>query len=220
MNKSLVFALAALVVVIIGVWYGLSMRQDTDDIAVVPVPSATTTPAVVNTTNVYRDPVLGFSITFPTLLSSTTNDALYRVEALTSNMATGSMATIPGVKFTIPRVMTLGTNLSDDTHISVEHLGNAVTCDALAFMDAPKIELQTIREGTLTYSFASSSEAAAGNRYEEFVYAVASSSPCIAVRYFIHYGAIENYDASTTDAFNRTKLFNDFDTIRRSLTLK
>jgi hypothetical protein len=210
MNKSFVFMLVGLTVVMGGVWYW-SMYQSDD---VVPVPTATQPTTEVPATGVYKDAVLGFSITLPTALSSTTNDALYRVETSYTYTAMGPGKSISGVTFTIPRVMTVGTNLGTDSYLSVEHLEKGKICDAAAFLDA---ESQTIREGTRAYSFASSSEAAAGNRYEEYVYALPASNPCIAVRYFVHYGAIQNYDASTTKEFNRTKLFADFDAIRKTL---
>jgi len=214
MNKSLIFAFVALIVVAGGVWYWLT--RVSDDVVPTPITTQPTT-EVPTATRVYKDAVVGFSITFPTALSSTTNDALYRVDDLYTYTGMGPGKSIPGVKFTIPRVMTTGTNLSPDSYVSAEHLVKGQTCDAKAFIGVSNVKSQTIHEGTLTYSFASSSEAAAGNRYEEYVYALSTSNPCLAIRYFVHYGAIENYDASTTKAFNRTKLFADFDAIRRTL---
>ncbi len=216
MNKSFVFLFVALIVVGVGVWYW-STRQSSD---VVTVPITTQPSTEVPATRVYKDATLGYSITFPTALSSTTNDALYRVETLYTYTGMRPGTSIPGVKFTIPRAMTTGTNLSPDSYLSVEHLVKGQACDAVAFIGIPNVKSQTIREGTLTYSFASSSGAAAGNRYEESVFALPNTSPCIAVRYFVHYGAIENYDASTTKAFNQVRLFADFDTIRKSLVVK
>jgi hypothetical protein len=215
MNKSLIFMFVAVVVIVAGVWYW-STRQS-DDVAVqLPTPQPS---GEVSATRVYKDDVIGFSITFPIALSSTTNDSLYRVETLSEYADKGPDALIAGVKFTIPRVVTTGTNLSADSYLSVEHLAKGQSCDAIAFIGVSNVKSQTIREGVSTYSFASTSEAAAGNRYEEYVYALSGSNPCIAVRYLVHYGAIENYDASTTKAFNRAKLFADFDAIRRTLTI-
>lgn len=213
MNKSFAFFSVALIVIVAGVWYW-STHQGSDVATQTPVTQPTTE---VPATRVYKDDTLGFSITFPTALSSTTNDALYRIETLYTYTGMGPGTSIPGVKFTIPRTMTTGTNLSTDSYLSVEHLVKGQACDAVAFIGIPNVKSQTIREGTLTYSFASSSGAAAGNRYEESVFALPNTSPCIAVRYFVHYGAIENYDASSTKAFNRKKLFTDFDAIRRTL---
>ena len=70
-----------------------------------------------------------------------------------------------------------------------------------------------------TYSAASSTGAAAGNRYEESVYAIAGSNPCTAVRYYIHYAAIENFEPGVVREFDRATLLAAFDTIRASLLL-
>ena len=61
--------------------------------------------------------------------------------------------------------------------------------------------------------------AGAGNRYFETVYAISGSSPCFAVRYFIHYSVIENYPAGTVQQFNEPALVSQFDSIRRTLTI-
>lgn len=216
MHKSLIFKIAVFVVIVAVVWY-LSIWQSVDVVLQAPVPQdATEVPAQY----VYKDDVFGFSLVFPTALSSTTNDALYRVEPSYVYSAKGPNKSIPGVQFIIPRAMTIGTNLSTDSYLSVEQLAKGQVCDAVAFMGVPNVQSYTIREGTVTYSFASSTGAAAGNRYEEYIYAVPDSNPCTAVRYFVHYGAIENYDSSTINAFNRAKLFADFDAIRKTLIIK
>lgn len=205
--------IGALIIVVAGSYYWFS-RQSDDVFVELPVEQPTTAvPA-----NVYKDDALGFSITLPTVLASTTNDTLYSVEAPYAYTAMGPDKSIAGVKFTIPRAMTAGTNLSSDSYISVEHLEEGEVCDASAFMSVPGVASRIIREGSDTYSFASSSDAGAGNRYEEYVYAFPDTNPCLAVRYFVHYGAIENYESDIT-AFNRTKLFADFDSIRKTLVI-
>ena len=42
---------------------------------------------------------------------------------------------------------------------------------------------------------------------------------CMAVRYFVHYGAIGNYPEGEVREFDRAALFAQFDRIRRTLTL-
>src|SRR3989344_5277443 len=136
---------------------------------------------------------------------------------------------IAGVKFTIPETMATGTNLSSfDTGISVEWLPRAQTCtgDIYVLEDVKPYE---ITEGAVEYSVATTSSAGAGNFYEEQVYALVSSSPCTAVRYFIHSSNIGNYlpaeasaqagDPGTIRAFDRSALLRAFDAIRRSLIL-
>ncbi|MCA9730335.1 MAG: hypothetical protein KC729_21825, partial [Candidatus Eisenbacteria bacterium] len=70
----------------------------------------------------------------------------------------------------------------------------------------------------VSYSVASRREAAAGNRYEETVYAIRGTRPCVAVRTLIHYGVIENYPPET-HAFDREALGATLDRMRKSLVL-
>ena len=123
-----------------------------------------------------------------------------------------------GVKFTIPTVQTDGSNLSADTGISIETLPLS-SCSAAAFL--PKIlnrkELLITDKG-VDYVMATSTDAAAGNRYEEFVYALRGSNPCIAIRYFIHFGNIQNYDSEMRE-FDLDELLQEFDQIRQSLVM-
>lgn len=215
MNKTILLSAVVLVLLLLGSW--LWFGRQTDDIALVTPTTKPTTE--VATTRVYRDKAVGFSITLPTALSSTTSDTLYSVDESYKYTALGEGKSIPGVKFTIPQLMNAGTNLSDDTYISVERLEKGQVCEATTFLSDLKLKSQTITDGKFSYSFASSSEAAAGNRYEEYVYALPDSDSCLAVRYFIHYGAIENYDQAKIKAFNRVKLFADFDSISKSLVV-
>jgi len=125
---------------------------------------------------------------------------------------------IPGIKFTIPGAMATGTNLSSDTGLSVESLPRAQICTGDIFIldDVPAIDLT---ENGVVYSIATTSGAAAGNRYEERVYAFKNSSPCTAVRYFIHSTNIGNYATGTVREFNENALIRVFDEIRTSLKL-
>ncbi len=215
MNKSLIVSFVVLIMIVAGVWYW-SVGQVAP---VTPTPVVVKPGTVVEPTRTYQDSTLNFKLTFPTALSSTTDDTRYRVETVYEYTGMGPNEAIPGVKFTIPRVMTTGTNLSADTYLSVEHLPKGAACDALAFLGERGVAAQVVREGTRSFSFASSTEAAAGNRYEEYVYALSGSDPCIAVRYFVHYGAIENYGTSTVTAFDHAKLVAEFDTIRKTLVV-
>jgi hypothetical protein len=55
--------------------------------------------------------------------------------------------------------------------------------------------------------------------YEQYAYALIGSSPCLAVRYFIHPGEMGAYDASV-HAFDRPALLSQFDRIRKSLVIE
>ena len=126
---------------------------------------------------------------------------------------------IHGVKFTIPLSMATGTNLSSDTGISIEQLPRAKNCTADIYIPA-NVKPQPWSEGTVQYSMASTSGAAAGNLYEEDVYALSESHPCTAVRYFIHSSNIGNYTPGTVREFDHAALLTALDAIRRSIVLK
>lgn len=132
----------------------------------------------------------------------------------------GPGKTIFGEKATIPASLAQGINLGSDSYASVEELPNAQSCTADQFLDLGNgATLKSVTDGDFTYSFASTTGAGAGNRYEEWVYAIPGSNPCTAVRYFIHYSVLENYPAGTVTAFNESALLSDFDGIRHSLVL-
>lgn len=124
---------------------------------------------------------------------------------------------IQGVKFTIPGTMATGTNLSADSGISVEWLPRAQNCTADIYLRA-NVRAEALTDAGMTYSVASSTEAAAGNRYEEIVYAYPTSEPCTAVRYFIHSTNIGNYEPGAVREFDRDALLREFDQIRRSIS--
>ena len=126
---------------------------------------------------------------------------------------------IPGVKFTIPLGMATGTNLSSfDTGVSVESLPRAQRCTGDIYI-LENVRANELVENGTTYSLATTSGAGAGNLYEEHVYALADSSPCTAIRYFIHSTNIGNYEPGAVREFDRDVLLRAFDEIRRSLLL-
>ena len=120
------------------------------------------------------------------------------------------------VKFTIPKIYTDGNNLSQDSYISIESISDYKSCDASLFL-ANSIHKNLFDNG-IDYSYAFQSDAAAGNRYEESVYAFPKNNKCFAVRYFIHYGAIENYNEVKVKSFNKENLIKEFDLIRDSFS--
>lgn len=125
---------------------------------------------------------------------------------------------IAGVSFTIPTSRVEGTNLSADTYLSVESLPRAKRCTGDIYIPA-NVKATSLLVGSTTYSVATSTGAAAGNIYEEHVYAVEGSKPCTAVRYLVHSTNIANYDPGTVSEFDRPALLNAFDAIRDSLVL-
>ncbi|MCX6737925.1 MAG: MliC family protein [Candidatus Parcubacteria bacterium] len=158
---------------------------------------------------IYLDGTIGFSIRYPV---DYLIDTSYKYQAL------GPGKDISGVKFTIPSSLATGTNLSSfDTGISIETIPAVQNCNASRFLDG-STNIQIITDNDIEYSFASVTQGAAGNIYEEEVWAVPGTNPCIAVRYFIHSGNIGNYPEGAVSEFNRANLINQFDKIRRSLT--
>ncbi len=189
-----------------GVWYfGLFERLINKTSS--PTVQNTDVPAIVQ--QFYTSENLGVALSYP---SNYTVNGSYAYDQF------GQEKLIHGVSFTVPASMTTGTNLSGDTKISIEQLPRAVRCTGDIFL-LDDVKAVTIQEATTTYSVASTTGAAAGNRYEEVVYAIAGSKPCTAVRYFVRYSSIENYPEGTVAVFDRAALISSFDTIRRSLVL-
>jgi membrane-bound inhibitor of C-type lysozyme len=159
-------------------------------------------------TQIYATSTLGFSFRFP---AGYTFNGSYTYDNL------GPGKSIPGVKVTIPAQATTGTNLSKDTYVSVEELPNAATCSGDLFLDGGKAS--AFSDSGVDYSVATTSGAGAGNLYDEAVFAIPGTSPCIAVRYFIHSTQVANYPAGTVKAFDKAAVINEFDNIRRSLVI-
>lgn len=158
----------------------------------------------------YASSTMGISLQYP---------KGYTLDEAYVNDSVNPKKPIHGVSFTIPESMATGTNLSSDTRITIEQLPNAKNCTGDIFL-AANVKAHAITEGVVDYSVASSTGAAAGNRYEEVVYAFAGNKPCTAVRYFVHWGAIENYPAGAVIEFDRGALRAAFDAIRQSLEVE
>jgi hypothetical protein len=123
-----------------------------------------------------------------------------------------------GVSFSVPEAMRGHTNLAADTRLSVESVSGVQVCEARRFVDTPENEL-TENDGGHTWSVADSGDAGAGNFYDETVYALVGSEPCLAIRYFIHSTNIANYDPGAVKQFDRGALVTMFGRIRSTLTL-
>ncbi len=131
---------------------------------------------------------------------------------------------ISGVKFTIPASLASGTNLSTDSYLSVEQIPNVKDCSASLFLpEGSNVKMVPSNPNDLTdqivYSMGTISDAAAGNRYDETVYASPYYNSCIAIRYLIHYGVFENYPAGTIKKFDEQALLSQFDQIRKTLVV-
>lgn len=172
-------------------------------------------PALSNLTRVYSNSSEGFSLRLP---GTATSSDTFKVDPSYRYQALGPGRDIAGVRFTIPASMATGTNLSNDSYLSVEEIPRAKECSAALFV-SPGIAPVALTDGVTAYSVATSSDAGLGNRYEETVYALPGTNPCIAVRYFVHYGAFENYPPGMVRQFDREALLALFDSIRRTLVI-
>ena len=157
----------------------------------------------------YTDVKLGWTIAYP---------PQWKVDPNYVSASLGPDHEIKGVSFAIPDSVQPGTNLShNDTALSVESLP-AKDCKPAQFVD-PAENVRTVKADGRTYTAADSGDAGAGNRYETHLFIVNGTSPCIAVRYFIHYSAVENFDPGSIKQFNDAKLIALFDSLRATLTL-
>ena len=133
--------------------------------------------------------------------------------------AMGPGKEIHGISFAIPARWWKGTNLSEDSRVSVEILPNASACTPDLFQDnATGSYVETV--GANTFNISKGGDAGAGNFYEDDVYAVANSKPCIAIRYFIHSHNIGNYDPGSVRAYDAEGLIREFDAIRKTLVIR
>jgi len=168
-----------------------------------------------NLPQVYLDEVERFTLRYP---AGYTSDTTYAYQNL--SLDRGPDSGILGVTFTIPDSLATGTNLSRDSYLSVEYLAGIQNCVASDFLpESADVENVVVTDGDFTYSVAALNDAGVGNRYEEKVYAISGTNPCLAVRYYIHYSAIENYDPGAVTEFDKVALLAEFDSIRRSITL-
>jgi membrane-bound inhibitor of C-type lysozyme len=157
----------------------------------------------------YASSTMGISIKYP---KSSTLGVTYQYTGFPKKP-------IVGVKILIPDTMATGTNLaSADTGVSVEQLPRAKNCTADIFINANVKAVSLVDDG-VAYSVASSTDAAVGNRYEEIVYALSGTKPCTAVRYYLHYMAIENFAPGVAREFDRAAVLAGFDAIRSSLRI-
>jgi hypothetical protein len=160
---------------------------------------------------IYRNAKLGYAIAYP---------PSWRVDTTHDYQALGPGKDIYGTAFVISASTAFGTNLSDESYLAVETLPRTAACTAGKFLDdADEAGVHTEKARGITYSVEHGTDAGAGNFYEETVYAVQGSQPCLAVRYFIHSTNIGNYPPGAVKEFDKAKLLATFDKMRASFRL-
>ena len=158
---------------------------------------------------IYGDAKLGFSIAYP---------AKWHVDRAYVYPTPIDDARIAGVAFFIPPELAAHTNLSAGSYLSVESVPAAPSCQPSAFL----VSIDTRREedrGSLHWSVATAGDAGAGNIYDETLFALKGSRPCLAIRYFIHSTNFSNYSPGTIKQFDRVGLTKLFDRIRSTFAL-
>ncbi|HEX4533283.1 MAG TPA: hypothetical protein VH000_03550 [Rhizomicrobium sp.] len=155
----------------------------------------------------YSDAAFGFTIDYP---------REFTVDTDHDYTALGPGMDVRGVAFMVPSTAAAGTNLAPDSYIGVDVFPRALECTPKAFLSDPA-GTHPVKDGGRDWIVATGSDRAAGNIYDETVYVLANSTPCIGVRYFIHSADIGNYDPGAVHAFDRAALISTFDKIRQSL---
>lgn len=159
-------------------------------------------------TKTYKSYLYNFTITLPKKYS------------INENYSYISNYLIKGISFKVDDSDYSGTNLSKDSYISVEKIDNTnISCSVDTFLNNHSEPVVFEELNNHIYSIATSSEAAAGNRYDQKIFVTPVVDGCIAVRYFIHYSAFENYPEGAIKEFNVQALLNKFDSIRKSLVI-
>lgn len=215
--KKYISILVIIVAISLVCWYAAMHPYITPSMALTgQEPSGTPSEGTLNA--VYSNGTIGFSLRLPSLISSSTPDVnSYKIDESYMYQVSPSKK-IYGVKFTIPRSLATGTNLGSDSYISVESISQTTTCSANLFLDGINPVTEKV-DGGLIYSFSEASGAGAGNRYEETIYALPGTNPCMAVRYFIHYGVLQNYPQGSIEEFDKVALIDEFDQVRRTLII-
>ncbi len=171
--------------------------------------TTTTTGTGVPTGNIYSSTQFSFDVMVPS--GFTTNESYV-------NQELGPDRNILGVSFIIPASTAAGTNLSSDSHVAVEEVNNPTACVPADFINTTKTGT-AVHLGGNSFMVASSSDAGAGNLYDETAYVTEKGSRCYAVVYYIHSGQFGNYPAGSITMFDRAALTQTFDTITSSLEL-
>jgi hypothetical protein len=205
-SNSLIAGIVILIVLVVGgflAWKAISNSAPAEEPA--PTPEA---PVVTDTRASYASSTMKFSLRYPQEFTLQEPYAYTRVSPTKP---------ISGVKFAVPVALTEGTNLAPDSGVSVETLPRANLCTGDIYLKA-NVKAQPTTSGAITYSVATSTETVGADTFEEAVFAIPGTSPCIAMRYFLH--TVAATGTASTTPYDRTAVLTALESIRNSLTLQ
>jgi len=202
--SSTLITIAIIIVLLVGGYFAWAMYAAPEPVE--PITPEVVTPVVEDAA--YASSTMKFAVRYPQGFTVDENYTYTRVSAAKP---------ISGVKFAVPASFTQGTNLAADSGVSVEVLPRATACTGDIYLKA-NVKAQAM-SGAVPFSVATSSETVGADTFEEAVFAISSSSPCIAMRFFLH-SVNSTSTASSARAFDRTAVLAAFDKIRQSLTLQ
>ena len=208
-NIGVIVLVLAIIIIVAAIYHARSTAP-----SITPTPPSTTPPVTLppaTQAQTYSNSQESVTLNLP---NGYTVDSAYTYQEL------GPGKDINGIKFTIPAALATGTNLGSDSYISVENIPKITTlkCVATLFLDGG-INMKPVTDNGVTYSYATSNGAAAGNRYDETVYAFESGTSCMAIRSYIHYSVFENYPPGTVTQFDEASIVSQFDAIRHTIVV-
>lgn len=161
--------------------------------------------------NVYTDQSGLFSFAFPTNFEVAGVVSGYS-EAWSSNATTsGTML----AQIHVPQSYEPGTNFGD-ANFTVGVSGDpSAIAGCLTNSNSQATAAQVTMNG-LPFTKLTSSDAAAGNRYETTAYHIVRDNQCYAIEYTVHYGVLENYPEGTVEAFDSEKITGALDEMAQS----
>ena len=216
-NKTLI--IAGIIVVILAIWLVVRDRGTST--------TNTATSTSQNNQNqvahqtpgadevLYGDPAARFSFIYPKQFTVTgpknAPTTEWRVGATTSGNLLATM--------TVPKSYMPGTNFSDakltvGASTNPAELG-AKGCPASPAGYTPGSAAAVMINGQ-TFTKITTSDAAAGNRYDTTGYYTIRDGDCYAVEYTIHYGNIQNYPTGTVKEFDETAVVNMLEKVVKS----
>jgi hypothetical protein len=193
-----------IIIVVLAGWYIWS-SSNTSMPPQTTTTSTTTAPAdiIAGTPNqTYTNSHLSFSIEYPATASAT------------SDFSSGflPLTQTPVIAFELPRSMFSGTNLAEaGVYIGATTTPSVMSTCTQQVQGETATTSQTV--GGQNFSVFTSTDAAAGNRYQEKTFRAFQNGSCLEIVELLHYGVIENYPPGTVQQFDEAKFSGILDSI-------